>query len=45
MSENYPGAMAVEKHVKVKEDVEAIPEFSKIRNESPDSTRDKVHQK
>ncbi|MBG9209629.1 acyltransferase family protein [Mammaliicoccus sciuri] len=45
LSENYPGAMAVEKHVKVKEDVEAIPEFSKIRNESPDSTRDKVHQK
>lgn len=45
LSENYPGAMAAEKHVKVKEGVEAIPEFSKIRNESPDSTRDKVHQK
>ena len=29
LSENYPGAMAVEKHVKVKEDVEAYQSFQK----------------
>ncbi|MEB7805288.1 acyltransferase [Mammaliicoccus fleurettii] len=45
LSEDYPGAMAAEKQVKVNDDVDVIPEFSKIRNESPDSTRDKVHQK
>ncbi|WP_323702801.1 acyltransferase family protein [Mammaliicoccus sp. Dog046] len=45
LSKDYPGAMATEKGVSVNTGVKAIPEFSEIRNESPDSTRDQVHQK
>lgn len=45
LSNDYPGAMAAEKQLNVKDDVDVIPEFSEIRNESPDSSKDKVHQK
>nr|WP_263313763.1 acyltransferase family protein [Mammaliicoccus sp. Marseille-Q6498] len=42
LSDDYPGAMAAEKNGNEK--LKAIPEFSDIREETPDSTKDKVHQ-
>lgn len=44
LSKTYPGAMAIDKKMQGNNESEHIPNFSDIRDETPDSSKDKVHQ-
>lgn len=45
LSKDYPGAMAIEENKDMKDDIDPIPDFSEVRNDKPDSSKDEVHQK